>query len=263
MRAAVGFLGAFLLASSTFAAEVDVCPDVPVDEDDRKALAGVWFAKGERLVEIEEYAMAIVAFKCSLEMVEHSATLYNAAQAARLGQQHAVALELLKRWLKLSPYDEMTDEVTKQIGELEKLVADEQEPEQPEPDVVPESGAGQVQQVDEPEEVDDGSSLRTAGWAMFGIGAAGAVAGAVFQGLAAKYKSDAEATSKPGQWDDLSGKTDTFQKTAIVAFVVGGVALGAGVTMIVLGSGDDDGGGSSAEIAIVPAPGGLLVQGSF
>ena len=107
--------------------------------------------------------------------------------------------------------------------------------------------------------------LSIAGWTVFGVGAAAAVAGGVFQGLAAKYESDAESTSKLEEWNDFSAKTDTFQKTAIAAFVVGGVAIGAGVTMIVLGGGDggNDGGESEPEVAIVPAPGGLLLRGSF
>jgi hypothetical protein len=239
-----------------------VCPERPAGEDDRKALAGVWFSKGEKLAAEEKYEPAVAAFQCSLAMVEHPSTLYNAAQAARLAEQHEVALDLLERWLKISPYDEMTDEVVAQIAELEQLVGPREEPEEPPPEdeVEPEPGTG-GEYVEQPEAGpdDDGGGLAVAGWITFGVGAAAAVAGGVFQGLAAKYESDAESTSKLDEWNDFSAKTDTFQKTAIAAFIVGGVAIGAGVTMIVLGSRDD----GESEVAVVPAPGGLLLHGSF
>ena len=238
-----------------------ICPERPPDEDDQKALAGVWFKKGEKLVDEEKYDDAVEAFECSISMVEHPSTIYNAAQAARLGKQHQAALDLLQRWLKLSPYDDMTDQVLAQIAELEELL-EKDGPEEPPPHEDPEPGTG-GEYVEDPDGRDDapsdGSALAVAGWTVFGVGAAAAIAGGVFQGLAAKSEADAESTGDLDEFEDLQLKTDIFQKTAIAAFVVGGVALGAGVTMIVLGSGDDDG----AEVAIVPAPGGLLLQGSF
>jgi tetratricopeptide (TPR) repeat protein len=238
----------------------EVCPERPDDEDDRKALAGVWFSRGDALAAEERYERAVAAYRCSLEMVEHTSTLYNAAQSARLAGQNELALDLLNRWLKLAPYDEMTDQVVEQIAELEGLVGPRGEPGELPPEEQPEEGTGgeYVEHPDGPPAEDDGG-LAVAGWVTFGVGAAAAIAGGVFQGLAAKYESDAESTSKLEEWNDFSAKTDTFQKTAIAAFVVGGVAIGAGVTMIVLGSGEDD----DAEVAFVPVPGGLSLQGSF
>jgi hypothetical protein len=240
-----------------------VCPERPAGEDDRKALAGMWFSKGDELAAQKKFGLAVVAYQCSLGMVEHTSTLYNAAQSARLAGQNELALDMLERWLKLAPYDDMTEQVVEQIAELEELVGPREEPEEPPPEQPPEPGTG-GEYVEHPEEqpADGGGGLAVAGWVTFGVGAVAAVAGGVFQGLSAKYESDAESTSKLEEWNDFSAKTDNFQKTAIAAFVVGGVALGAGVTMIVLGSGDDDD-APDAEVAIVSTPGGLLLHGSF
>jgi len=254
-----------LLATNALADDAVVCPERPVDEDDRKALAGVWFSKGDELAAEGRYDEAVTAFQCSIGMVEHPDTIYNAAQAARLAGQHEVALQLLQRWLKLAPYDDMADDVVAQIDELEKTLGrnDRPAPPSPEEERAPGTGGEYIEHPDGEPREGEVSVLGVAGWAVLGVGAAAAIAGGVFQGLAAKFESEAEDTHDLDTFEDAQLKTDIYQKTAIAAFVVGGLALGAGVTMIVLGGGDDDDGDSADEVAIVPAPGGLLLRGSF
>ncbi len=85
MRYLLG-LTIFYFSTYALAQEPVICPERPEDEDSRNTLAGVWFSKGAKLVEAENYAGAVLAFQCSIQMIEHASTVYNAATAAMLSE---------------------------------------------------------------------------------------------------------------------------------------------------------------------------------
>ena len=95
------------------------CPDRPTDEDAARSLAGQWFSRGAELFKQEKHSEALEAFSCSLRMVAHRATIYNAAQAAIFSGDKKTALILLTRYLSVDPDSEKAEEVKKIMAELE------------------------------------------------------------------------------------------------------------------------------------------------
>ena len=72
-----------VLATNAIAGDVpSECPAKPADEESATALASTWFKKAEKAYADKGYDEAVSNFRCSLRMVEHPATYYNAAQAA-------------------------------------------------------------------------------------------------------------------------------------------------------------------------------------
>ncbi len=94
------------------------CPDRPTDEDAARSLAGQWFSRGAELFKQEKHSEALEAFSCSLRMVAHRATIYNAAQAAIFSGDKKTALILLTRYLSVDSDSEKAEEVKKIMVEL-------------------------------------------------------------------------------------------------------------------------------------------------
>lgn len=111
--------------------------------------------------------------------------------------------------------------------------------------------------------VDDGmSTLQIAGIAVGGAGVAGLVIGGVMGGLVLSRKSTVDEQCDDELCDtqegiDAASEGATFSTVSTVAFVVGAAALGAGITMFVLGMPDDE------NVALVVRPGGLSIEGAF
>ncbi len=89
------------------------CPPVPDDQQELKAIAKAWFSKGETLVKEQMYAEAIGAFGCSLEMMEHPATLLNIAKAANKAKFAEVELEAYEKYLELVEDGDKANEARK------------------------------------------------------------------------------------------------------------------------------------------------------
>ncbi len=232
----------------------DKCPQKPEDQESATALAKVWFDKGDRLAAEKKYKEATKAFLCANTIIEHPSAVYNAAQAAMLGGEHATALALFKEWqMTATDDDRSARHAEKHIAKLEALIGEEEEEEEEEeapipqePDVVdiPVEETFVVAPLDEkPAEnknKNNRAKLATAGWISLAAGGAGLIAGSVLQGLSGKAAQDADRTEKWSEFETLQKRTDDFQKGAIVGFAIGGVLTGAGVTMIVLAKGNSD-----------------------
>jgi tetratricopeptide (TPR) repeat protein len=245
------------------------CPDDPGDEEQTKAVAGEWFAKGEALVKQAQYDQALGAFMCAYALVPHPAPVFNAAQAARSGGDHETALKLLRQYLMIAPVGPLSDLARQQIAEYDAKGLGGAPP--PPPPVAPgtpvelppeEEEKPWDQPEPEPTEEEGGvGTVGTVGWVFFGVGLATAAAGGVLQGLAGKAVSDGEATDDYAFFADQKDKVDAFQKGAIACFIAGGALLTTGIVMVVV----DKGGGEepAAEISLAPTPGGLVLQGAF
>ncbi len=167
---------------------------------------------------------------------------------------------MFRRWLELRHDDEMTDPVLARIEELEKLVAEQNQPEEdPLPPAIQNSDD---QPVNELPEEDDGNALAITGWTALGVGAAGTAIGIVLQGLAAKHASDTGSTHDPVRWKNSRNKLDTFQKSAVAMFVVGGTSLGTGIILLIVDRRRDNS-SAKTKAALVPVPGGVVLKGSF
>jgi tetratricopeptide (TPR) repeat protein len=275
MRVFLLSLIAFLYSGAVTAQGIpSTCPEKPVDEDSAKALAGIWFEKGEKLVEEKEYQEALGVFGCSLRMVEHPATFFNAAQAAKLAGNITVALKLARTCLELDTEGRLSDESRKLIAELKIIDAEKREKEAEEEDLLRVDDYQFYQLKDEePLERPEralGSKLVISGIVLAGAGGAGLVLGGVFQGMTSGAVSDGEDTDRYSDFSDYKDDVDKYQKVALAGFIVGGVLAASGVTMIILGKfryqdEDQDGneGDSGLEISIAPTIGGVLFSGRF
>ncbi len=114
-----------------------------------------------------------------------------------------------------------------------------------------------------PVETSDGlGTLQIAGIAAGGAGVVGLVIGGVMGGLVLSRKSTVEEQCDDTFCDtqegiDAASEGATFSTVSTVAFVVGAAALGAGITMFVLGMPDDE------HVALVARPGGWSLEGRF
>ena len=111
------------------------------------------------------------------------------------------------------------------------------------------------------EPVDDGPNLKLIGGVSLGIGGAGFVLGAVFQGLAGRARSDGEDTSDYGEFRDQQDSMKSFQVGAIVSFAVGAAAAATG--MIILMAEEKNTPEGEISVKINPYPGGLALRGTF
>lgn len=110
-----------------------------------------------------------------------------------------------------------------------------------------------------------GNGLRTAGIVVLGVGGAGVVLGAIFGLVAIGQKSDlsnacpVKDMCPPGTQGKIDG-ANTMGWVSTIGFVVGGVAVAAGATMILV-----SGGSSPKKTGITPwiSPFGAGVNGTF
>ncbi len=242
------------------------CPKKPGSAEAARKLAGTWFAKGEDLVDKQRDHVALAAFLCSLEMVEHPATLFNAGQAARLVGKHEQALKHLRRYLALAPEGPMSGRAKKLILEIE--ATSEAEPGlqamQKPPDKGQEQVGGDNGSVKYRVAEDKRRKLLTAGYVSLGVGVAGVITGTVLQVMAGRTAlSDAAETDDYEEYKRLEDASRGYQIGAVVGFAVGGVALAAGLTMVLVANKKEKKPGSGATITFLPGPGSVSITGRF
>lgn len=272
MIRSIPLMAALMLAAPmAFAQEIHPdCPEDPGDEEQTQAAAGEWFAKGEKLVKKGKYDKAMGAFMCAYALAPHPAPIFNAGQAAASGGDDQTALKMLRQYLQIAPDGPMAGLARQQVAELEEKLGVAPAPPPPvaaaEQPPLPQEPAAQEVPWDEPEPepeepVDEGAGpLTITGGVLLGVGAAGAVVGGVLQGLAGKAVKDGEATDDYGYFTEQEDKVDSYQKGAMVCFIAGGVLMVTGVVLIAVDSGGEQ---PAAEVSLAPAPGGVLVQGTF
>jgi hypothetical protein len=262
-----------LAAPMAFAQEIHPdCPEDPGDEEQAQAAAGEWFAKGEKLVKKQKYNKALGAFMCAYALAPHPAPIFNAGQAAASAGDDQTALKMLRQYLQIAPDGPQAGLARQQVAELEAKLgvaplppppaAGSAQPQPPPPQEQPEQELPWEQPEPEPEEpADEGAGpLTITGAVLVGVGAAGAAVGGVLQGLAGKAVKDGEATDDYGFFTEQEDKVDGYQKGALVCFIAGGALIATGIVLIVADSKDEE---PATEVSLAPAPGGVLVQGTF
>jgi hypothetical protein len=245
------------------------CPEKPDDPASARALAKTWFQKGEALVGEEMFVEALGAFDCSLRMVEHPATMVNAAKAAELAGEKAEALTLFERAAAATPEAEKRTEIDARIAALKDELAKEEAAQTPSPPVEPEP-------VVEPEPTfvpppppppppeEKRSPLAVPGYVAIGVGGAGVVVGAVLAGLAGKARNDGEATDSWREFQDDRDALNGYRTGAIVGLAVGGALLATGVVLVLLGKGrGEEPGGAAVALEVYPVGRGIAVGGTF
>jgi hypothetical protein len=122
----------------------------------------------------------------------------------------------------------------------------------PEPEALP------VAPTPAPEE-EGGAAMATAGWVAVGFGGLGLTLGIVTGAMVLSQEADLEARCPdrqcpPEAHDDAEG-FDTLRTTSTIGFVIGGVGLATGVTLLLLGAGDDEAEEASEEARLEPVVG--------
>jgi hypothetical protein len=97
------FIWLLVSLSGRSGAQEQECPKRPREEGSAKSLASDWFDRGTGYVESRDFGSALDAFRCSLSLVAHPATLLNAAKAAELAERPALARDLYQRYLDEYP----------------------------------------------------------------------------------------------------------------------------------------------------------------
>jgi tetratricopeptide (TPR) repeat protein len=257
------------VSQSAFAGENSRdCPPKPKDEETAKRLAGTWFSSGEKFVEAQREQEALEAFNCSLKMVEHPATLFNAGQAARLVKKNTQALKLLKRYLEIAPQGQMSGKARKLARELENLQEEQQQQGLETPPITTSPVQGNLigyEKVDlQIAHATRNKKLLTAGTISMGVGGAGVIAGIVLQILAGRTaQNDAEQADDYDEYKSLDDERKSYQVGAVVCFAVGAAAIGAGVAMILVAKKGEREQGSDIKISLVPGLGSVTVVGRF
>jgi len=249
------------------------CPAKPDDAASARALAKTWFGKGEALVAEEMFVEALGAFNCSLRMVEHPATMTNAARAAELAKRGPEALELYRRAEEATPEAEKKAGIEERIAaleaEIEKEKASEPEPE-PTPVPAPEAPLSTPSALSDPEPAREAppaperSSLVVPGYVSIAVGGAGVAVGAVLAGLAAKAKKDGEGTDSYSEFRDAEDALAGRKAGAVVGFAVGGAALVAGIVLVLVGREREERSADAAvAIEVYPMGEGFSIGGAF
>lgn len=259
-----------LLYVQAAAAAGSVCPAPPTQESEAKALASTWFSLGEQLVKHEAFSEAVAAFECSLSMVVHPATLYNAGQAAILAGDKRKALSFFEQYLaRAKPYDDLTEDVENRTRQLRSELGNENELIGPGP--AQQEGSGD-ETTPASAEVDgrfqDSSQRRGASskdWlnrplaiASFSVAGAAAALGLAFN-IAAANRLGAGNDAK--SWTDFQRIDDdlrTYQAVAIVGYATAAVAFASGVVFLWRGKKVQ-----TSPVSVAPSVRGVTLQLTF
>ena len=91
---------------------------------------------------------------------------------------------------------------------------------------------------------DDGSAMWIGGWVAIGVGGAGLVLGTVAGALVLSQEGDLEARCLerrcPPEAHDDARSFDTMRTLTTVGFIVGGVGVALGTTLLIVASGSDE-----------------------
>lgn len=241
------------------------CPEKPKGEDSRLALASTWFEIAQKHVATKEYPEAVNAFLCSLHMVEHPATLYNAGKAALMAQRYDLALEMGQRILAKTTDEKAKREAQELIAQAKSAVPQKDFKDGPAriPEKVEKGGVTEPKIDQLPSAETQSSSLRRSslwkvGLTSTAVGGATVVIGAVLQGLAGSAANTTEKTRDYARYARAKKDIAKFQPVATATFIVGGVLAGVGITLVLI-----DGKKEEAVVKVTAAWNGIALMGDF
>ena len=185
-------------------------------------LAKKYYKLGAELYKRGDYKRALSQFEESYRNSKRPELLYNMGRCREGMDQPKEAVAHYKEYLKSNPAN--ASEVSALVNRLEQKIKKEE---------------AALKAANQPAPEEPGRPMRTAGWVLVGVGAAGLVAGGVLGGLAMSKQSAVEdAYSKsektyPELQDEID-KGEGMELGAIIALAVGGAAAAAGAALIVV-----------------------------
>lgn len=253
------------------------CPEKPIEKEASVALARTWFGKGQESVLEKEYSKAMNAFLCSLTMVEHPSTIFNAGNAAFLAQRYDVANEMAQKILSRDDVDEKTRE------DAEKLLADSQ-------NAMEESEASQEESVSASPfltetEVDSKKnnnpsaengmtqteapavkiySLQFWGWTSLGVSGALLIGGGITGSVALAKNVEAKDACQGGVCYEadyhLLDTRNNLATASTVLFLSAGAIAATSAVLLIVGAKKES---KKPSVAWALGPNGVHVQGAF
>lgn len=262
------------------------CPAPPETSEERKVLAGDWFSKGEQLVQEEDYAKAVKSFNCSLKMVPHPSTLYNAAKAADLATDNAEAILLYEQYLADYPDGDKTGVITSRLKVLEEIekeririieaarleaaramangskLAENNNQDQTNGASAGSSGEQNLNPNSADKTIfgNKNSAITVPGYVALGIGGAGVLTGAVLQIMAAESLKQGQELENIAEFERAQEKVEQYQTGALVGFIAGGTTLIAGFVLVMIDHANNQ---PNDKISFTPTSNGFLIRGRF
>ncbi|MCA9615351.1 MAG: hypothetical protein KC586_21495 [Myxococcales bacterium] len=193
--------------------------------------------------EAREYAQAAAEFQAAFDLRPEPDLLYNVARSYERAVMRAEAIAAYDRFLELPG---TTSEMRQRaLGARNSLESEVRALERRESDANAATNEETTEPTPQPTPTppppEEPSALRPVGFAMLGVGAAAAIVGGVFGGLALKANSDFEDATGRAEQIELR---DDVNRNALLADVLVGVGAATavvGVVLIVLGkSGTND-----------------------
>jgi tetratricopeptide (TPR) repeat protein len=233
----------------------------PKPDDQKRAEAKALYEQGLSHYNLGEFDLAINAFRKSYELTQAPGLLFNIAQAFRLKKDYEQATYFYSTYLRLQPDAANRADVEARLAEMQQAIEEQKKLEKKPPigTIAPEGTtattptttitpppAPMTSPMPAPESPHEeagarGKSLKIAGYATAGTGAALVITGLVFGQMAKSAEKDLDQLStNMGTWTAAeqnkydAGKRDNT--IAIVSFIVGGAAIATGGTLWVLGA---------------------------
>ncbi|MCX5745195.1 MAG: tetratricopeptide repeat protein [Proteobacteria bacterium] len=264
------------LALPSVVAHAQPLPSKPADP------AEVAYQEGKRLYDVQEWDAAIAKFKEAYKLRSDQPSLFNIAQAFRLKGDCQGAITAYRTYKRNFPTADNLPKVDKFLGELEASCPKVPPPPTPaltevppittpiDPTVVPTEPIVPI--PTEPtrptgptgpkSSTAAGRTKRIIGYGAVAVGGVGIAAGIVFAVSAQNHADTASAGS--GVWDPhVQTVGQNAAQRARISFVVGGLALAGGVTLVVLGRHDARDHGSKISLVPGSAGGQLVWSGRF
>lgn len=230
-----------------------------------RADATAAYREGQRRYLDEDYAAAAAQFEAAYKLDPDPAYLFNIAQAYRLAKDCAKALLWYRKFLADVPTAPNAETVKKYIAEQEAAC--------PAGDASPAPGAthpvetGAPATPDQPAPARNRELMRNVGIGALGVSAIGVTMGIIYTFRVRAREDDRNhLCPAPCTWTeeltaqetDLKQRGERASKIAIASYAVGGAALAAGITMLVMSRDRSETG-----IALVPTNGGAFVSLTF
>lgn len=265
MRAMCLLLGLGLVCASVREVEAQKKPPAAEPTDANRELAKRHNDLGMNHYNLGEFDEAVAEFKAAYALTSEPGLLFNIAQAYRLAKDCAKALLWYRKFLADVPTAPNAETVKKYIAEQEAAC--------PAGDASPAPGAthpvetGAPATPDQPAPARNRELMRNVGIGALGVSAIGVTMGIIYTFRVRAREDDRNhLCPAPCTWTeeltaqetDLKQRGERASKIAIASYAVGGAALAAGITMLVMSRDRSETG-----IALVPTNGGAFVSLTF
>lgn len=232
-----------------------VAVSIPARADEAEAKRH--YDRALRAYNLQEFKIALDEFRGAYNEKPDPAFLFNIGQCQRQLRQYEAAGKSYRAYLAQSPGAPNRDEVAALARQMEekRRAATERNPgwEPAMPHVqVAEPTPQSTTAAPTPPTIDRGRPLRLAGIVTADVGVGVVALGAIFAGLSFKEGQDSYRSAVYNRAAD--DRQTSYRNADIACFVIGGVAVGAGVTLWLLGRRARD-----SRAAIAPTSSGLKV----